>query len=281
MKYKTTQGSEINIPIVGIVIGFVILGLLFSCFYIVSAGERGVVLTFGKPSMTAATEGIHFKIPIAQTVKKLEVRTQKIETEADSVTRDLQSVITIVALNYHVNPNEAPRLYQEVGMGYRERIINPSIQEAVKAVMARYRIEELTEKRQEVSKGIKEFLSERLGKYGMIVDDFNIINFGWSEEFRQSIEAKLTAEQKKLKAEMDLERIKIEKQQRITQAEAEAEALRLQKQVITLDLIRLRQIEVQRAAIEKWDGILPKVTGGAMPLVNLENLEDLGDSQTQ
>ena len=50
---------------------------------------------------------------------------------------------------------------------------------------------------------------------------------------------------------------------------AEAESLRLQKQEITPDLIKLREIEVQRQAIEKWDGHLPNVNGGAMPFLNL------------
>jgi regulator of protease activity HflC (stomatin/prohibitin superfamily) len=253
---------------------FLILGILLLSVYIVSAGERGVLLTFGKPSMNAVQEGLHFKIPLAQTVKKLEVRTQKIETNADSASKDLQDVQTTIALNFHLMPESTPRLYQEVGLSYRERIIDPAIQESVKSVTAKFTAEELITRRPEVRHGIQGAISERLGKYYIVVDDFNIVNFQFSEEFDKAIESKVTAEQLKLKAERDLERILIEKEQKIAQAQAEAEALRLQKQEITPDLVRLREIEAQIRAIEKWDGILPIVTGGAMPFIDISQLKE-------
>jgi regulator of protease activity HflC (stomatin/prohibitin superfamily) len=256
--------NNIKIPYFGIAIGFFVLMLLLSSVYTISAGERGVLLTFGKPSMDSVQEGLHFKIPFAQKVKKLEVRTQKIETSADAASKDLQNVDTIIALNFHLMQESVPRLYQEVGFSYKERIIDPAIQESVKAVQAKFTAEELISCRTDVRDGIQETLKDRLLKYYIVVDDFNIVNFQFSEEFDNAIEAKVTAEQQKLKAEMDLERIKVEKQQTITQAEAEAESLRLQKQEITSDLIKLRQIEVQRLAIEKWDGIMPRVTSSSL-----------------
>ncbi len=101
------------------------------------------------------------------------------------------------------------------------------------------------------------------------MDDFNIVNFQFSEEFDKAIEAKVTAEQLKLKAATDLERIRIEADQKIAQAQAEATALNLQKLEITPDLVRLREIEVQREAVNKWNGELPQVTGGAMPFIDI------------
>lgn len=76
----------------------IIFGIIFflMTFYIIPAGERGVLLTFGKPSLDAVQEGLHFKIPFAQTIKKFEVRTTKIETDADSASKDLQDVQTII-----------------------------------------------------------------------------------------------------------------------------------------------------------------------------------------
>jgi len=258
---------------IGAIFGFAFLflciGLLFSSIFIVSAGERGVLLTFGKPSMDAVGEGLHFKIPLVQTVKKLEVRTQKIEAASDSASKDLQDVQTTIALNYHLMPGSVPSLYQEVGTGYIDRIINPAIQESVKSITARFNAEQLITQRADVRSGIQELLSEKLEKYHIVVDGVSIVNFQFSEEFDKAIEAKVTAEQLKLKAEMDLERIRVEKEQTIARAEAEAEALRLQKQEITPDLIELRRIEVQRLAIETWDGQLPKVTGGAMPFIDI------------
>ena len=92
------------------------------------------------------------------------------------------------------------------------------------------------------------------------------VDFGFSNQFNLAIEAKQTAEQNALKAERDLERVKIEAEQLVTQATAEAESQRLQRETISSNILQLR-------AIEKWDGKLPQVTGGgATPFINLETL---------
>ncbi|CAM3473083.1 Prohibitin family protein [Hydrogenibacillus schlegelii] len=143
------------------------------------------------------------------------------------------------------------------------------MQEVFKAITARYTAEELITLRQKVSEETKALLAERLRPYGIVVDGYNIVNFDFSDEFNKAVEEKLTAEQKALKAQRDLERVKVEAQQKIEQAKAEAEALRIQREQITPELLRLREIEVQRMAVEKWDGKLPNVTGGAVPFLPL------------
>lgn len=266
-KYEKNEKDMFKLFSTTAVVIFFIL-LLLNSFYIVPAGYRGVELTFGKPNMDAKLEGIGFKIPFAQKVVKLEVRKQKIEVLADAASLDLQDVQTSIALNFHISPENSPVLYQEIGLGYVNRIINPSIQEAVKAVTARYKAEELITKRPKVRDDIKSLLMVKLLKYNVIVDDFNIVNFQFSKEFDKAIEQKVTAEQLKLKAERDLERIIIEKEQKITQAQAEAEALRLQKQEITPELIKLREIEMMMRAIDKWNGVMPEATSG-MPFIDI------------
>jgi len=248
---------------------FLLLGLIFSSVYIISAGERGVLLTFGKPNEIAITEGLHFKFPFAQSIKKMDIKTQKYETDASAASKDLQVVSTQIAVNYHLVPEGVPTLYQEIGIYYQDRIIQPAVQEIIKASTAEFTAEELITRRPEVKEKIKELLRERLSSRGVIVEDISITNFDFSESFNAAIEQKVTAEQLKLKAERDLQRIEIEAEQTIASAKAEAESLRLQKQEITPDLIELRRIEVQRLAIEKWNGILPSVTGGAIPFIDI------------
>ena len=158
--------------------------------------------------------------------------------------------------------DEAARIYQEVGTLYKERLIDPSVQEAVKAATAQFTAEELITRRAEVSSLIKEMLAERLVPRNIVVDEFNIVDFNFSDVFNQAIEAKQTAEQEALKAQRDLERIKIEAEQKVTAATAEADSQRLQRETITESLLQLR-------AIEKWDGVLPQVTGGAVPFIDL------------
>ena len=96
--------------------------------------------------------------------------------------------------------------------------------------------------REKVRAEIKDLLKQRLVVYNVSVDDFSIVNFRFSQQFTQAIDSKQTAEQYALKAQRDLERIKIEAEQKIAQATAEAEALRLQKANVTPELVRLRQM---------------------------------------
>lgn len=254
------------------VLAVLIFILAANPFVIIKAGERGVVLRFGAVQPAVLDEGLHFRIPFADTVIKADVKILKDEQSATSASKDLQVVTTKVVLNFHLDPTAVNKLYQQIGPDYQNKIINPAIHEAVKAVTARFTAEELITNRPKVKEGIKEALNERLPHYHVLVDDLSITDFDFSKEFNAAIESKQTAEQLALKAKRDLDRIKIEADQKVATARAEAEGLRAQKQEITPDLIKLREIEMQREAIKKWDGRLPQVTSGAIPFLDLDRV---------
>ena len=261
-----------KVPKKGIVIaGIIILILIFFRPWVqVGPGQRGVVLNFGAVQQQVLEEGLHLRIPVMQEIVPMDVKIQKAETDAAAASADLQDVSSRIALNYHVVPDKANIVYQQIGIQFKERIIDPAIQEVVKAVTAKYTAEELITKRPAVSEAMRMALMDRLIANNIAVDAFSIIIFSFSKVFTEAIEAKQTAEQLALKAKRDLDRIKIEAEQKITAAKAEAESLRLQRANISPDLIELRKIEANMKAIEKWNGILPQVTGGgAVPLIGL------------
>ncbi|WP_190809431.1 prohibitin family protein [Flagellimonas sp. S3867] len=261
------KGQWRNLFIIG---ALITLLFAFKPWVQIGAGERGVVQNFGAVQENVLNEGIHFKIPIVQTVILMDVKIQKAMTDAASSSSDLQDVDLSVALNYHIIPNKANLVYQTIGVKFKERIIDPAIQEVMKAVSARYTAEELITKRPAVSTEMQQALTSRLLASNISVDAFSIISFSFSQTFTDAIEAKQTAEQNALKAKRDLDRIKVEAEQTIAAATAEAEALRLQKMNISPDLIELRKIEANLKAIEKWNGILPEVTGaGAIPFIGV------------
>jgi regulator of protease activity HflC (stomatin/prohibitin superfamily) len=251
--------------------------LMLNPFIMVGAGERGVVLNFGAVGKDVLGEGLHVRIPLMQRIIRVDVKVQKSQTDADAASRDLQDIHSTIAVNHHVIPDKANWLYQNIGISYKERVIDPAVQEVVKAVTARYTAVELITQREKVRSEIKEMLKQRIVGYNIVVDDLSIVNFKFSPQFTQAIEEKQTAEQKALKASRDLDRIKIEAEQKIAQAKAEAEALRLQKENVSPMLIQLRQIEVNQKMIEmmekKWNGQLPSVmTGGSgspLPMLDL------------
>ena len=245
-----------------------VIGVAISCFTVVSAGHTGVVLTFGAVEDNVLEEGLHFKAPFVQRVVQMNNRTQKIETEGSSSSKDLQIISYVVAVNYHVNNDSSATLYKNVGVDYGSVIIVPAIQESIKAVTAQYTAEELITKRQTVGDQIKVDLSEKINPYGITVEIFNIVDFDFSEEFNAAVEAKQTAQQNALKAEQDLARIEVEAKQKITQAEAEAESIKLIQ-----DALAESPDYVDYVKWSKWDGKLPTVMGDSDILLSMDSLE--------
>jgi regulator of protease activity HflC (stomatin/prohibitin superfamily) len=256
----------------GAIVALILITFL-NPFVTVGAGERGVVLNFGAVQPVVLGEGLHFRVPIMQQVIKMDVTIHKSQTDAESVSKDLQDTKSTIAVNYHILPEKANWIYQNIRQEYKERIIDPAVQEVVKAITARYTAVDLITQREKVRSEIKDMLKSRLLTYDIVVDDFSIVNFKFSQQFEQAIEAKQTAEQLALKAQRDLERIKIEAEQKVASAKAEAEALRLQKENVTPQLVKLRQIEASIKAIDKWDGRLPKINSGAVPFIDVKSLD--------
>lgn len=256
----------------GVAAVLIVLLIGANSFVSVEYGHVGLYKTFGKLNDNTLSPGIHFKVPFIQTVIQVNTQVTKAETDTSASSKDLQPVSTHVAVNYSVNKASAFNLMNNIGGNFDNVIINPAIQEIVKEVTAKYPAEDLITRRDLVSSEISEHLTARLAKYDLIVNDINIVNFKFSEAFNQSIEAKQVAQQQALKAENDLRRIEIEAKQKIAQAQAEAESLRLKKQEVTPELVQLKQIEVQEKALEKWNGVLPSVTGGATPFVDVQSL---------
>jgi regulator of protease activity HflC (stomatin/prohibitin superfamily) len=242
--------------------------LVSGSFYTVRAGEKALVFTWGKIT-SVTSEGLHFKIPIMQAISKVDIRTQKAEAPAAAASKNMQTVSTVLTLNYHLDPNKLSELYSTVGLEVENKIIAARIQETVKAVVARYTAEELLSMREQVKNEISESLTKQLMEYNIIVDagGVQITNFDFSRGFNEAIEDKQVAEQKALTARNNLERVKVEAEQKIAQARGEAESIRIQAEAIRA---QGGKEYVNLKAIEKWDGRLPTYTGGNAPMPFLE-----------
>lgn len=235
----------------------------------VPAGYRGVVLRFGAPTGAIKAEGLYMVAPFVNTVELMLVQVVAYEAIAEGASRDLQDVKTKVTLNYSLDPRQVVEIYRSLRQDYEVRIIKPAIQEAVKAATARFTAEELITRRPEVRDAIQSNLTQRLDRFGILTQAMSITDFAFSKAFNDAIEEKVTATQQVLKAERDLQRVRLEAQQQIEQARAQAEALRIQKENVTPALIELRRIEAQFRAIEKWDGRMPTYVAGPVPILDV------------
>lgn len=253
----------------------VLAAVLTQSVVIIPPGHRGVVFNrlSGVREMPQG-EGFNFLVPFVEESIPMDVRVQKDSYDATAASKDLQTVHTKVAVNYHPNAATVSALYKNVGFQYSDRLLHPAVQEAVKATTARFTAEELITKREDVKTLIKELVEKQVQPHDIKVDELYITDFDFSRQFAESIEAKQIAEQTALKAKRDLDRIKIEAEQKVATARAEAESLRMQREAITPQLIQLRQVETQKLAIDKWDGKMPSVIlgGQSTPLLDLSGL---------
>lgn len=253
----------------GIVVALVVfigLPILWGSWYTVSTGEKAIIKTWGAVSDVKG-DGLHFKIPFAQSVEKVDVRTKNAHSPSEAGSKDMQSITTEVSLNYHLNENKLKEIYFRTGVDIEDKIIDPRIQEDVKAVIAKFSADQLLAQREIVKGEIEKSLKTSLSAYDVVVEAVQITNFKFSKAYNDAIEMKQVAEQSALTAKNDLLRINIEAEQTISKAKAEAEAIRIQAQAIKENG---GKEFVTKLAVEKWDGKLPTYMGGNTPVPFLD-----------
>lgn len=259
-------GKIVRWSVLGL-IGLIGLIVIFGSWTIVSPGYEGIVLRLGSINRVL-NNGIHFKIPLLESVEKITVQTQKEQVETDSASQDLQTVKATVAVNYGVSSDRVSDIYRNIGVDYKSRVIDPAIQEAVKSATAKYTAEQLITQRPLVKEDILSSLKSILSPKDISVSDVSITNFDFSPSFNQAIEAKVTAEQQALQSKNLLEQKKYEAEQTVVTAKAQAEAIQIQAQAIEQ---QGGANYVQLQAIAKWDGKLPAqmIPGSSVPFLNI------------
>ncbi len=257
----------------GIIIGVVVIigSLIFGSFTTIPAGHRGVIIRFSAVTGTILNEGLQMKLPFIDSVVKMEIRTQKYETDSSAITNDLQDVSTTIALNWKLDPGMAAEVYRTLGLEFIDRIAAPAIQETIKQITAQFNAEDLILRREEVKNAITNSLSTRLMERGIITELVSITNFQFSETFTVAIEAKVAAEQAVLEATNKLERVKVEAQQREAEARGEADA-RIAKAIGEAEYIRI----VTEAQVAANNAIAESLTPEILQYILLDRLgEDI------
>jgi prohibitin 2 len=270
--------SSKKLVIIAAMVTFItIIFVISESVVIVQAGHRGVVLYLGAVENRVLGEGVHFVIPFAEQVIPLEVRTLKYQAEASAASNDLQEVQTVIALNYHLNPADVNKVYQQLGPDYADRVIAPTIQESVKASVAKYNAEELITKRAIVKDVIANTIRNSLSAKDIVVETIFITDFKFSEAFSNQVEDKVVAFQKYLTEQNNLRAIQVIANQTVVQAEAQAKAnvakANGESQAIKVITQQLRQNPqyLQWQSINKWNGQMPYSlgSGGGLPFFQL------------
>ena len=209
------------------------VALAANAFAVVPVGSTGILLTFGRvQDGSTLSEGLHLKLPFIQRIVSLDNRVQKLELATEAFSKDIQTVSAKLAVNYRLRPEKSFSVYKTQGTHFEQNIIVPATHEVLKSVCAQYTAEELISKRAESSDKMRDELDAKLTDMGITITDFNIIDFDFSIEFINAVEAKQVAEQVKKKAatenETAIAQAEREKQVAVKQSEAEAEKIRIQ-----------------------------------------------------
>src|SRR5436309_5528358 len=275
-QYSGSRSSNKLIVVAGIITFVVIIVIMFESVVVVEAGHRGVVLYVGAVENRVLGEGIHFIIPVAEQVVPLEVRTLKFQADASAASNDLQEVQTTIALNYHISPSQANIIYQQLGADYADRIIAPTIQESVKASVAKFNAEELITKRATAKALIAQTIGNTLSARNIVVETVFITDFAFSQAFANQIESKVVAFQKYLTEQNNLLAIRVIANQTVVKAQATARANVAkaggESQAIKVITVQLKQSPqyLQWLSINRWNGQMPYALGsGALPFFQI------------
>lgn len=250
----------------GVVGALILIGLItfFTSMRSVDTGRVGVVTRYGKVTGRELNEGLSFVAPWGvNNVTEYDIKTQKVEAQSAAATKDLQDVNATIVLTYSLNRGKVSEVHQAVGANFQQIEIDPQVQEAFKAVSARYTASELITSRAEVKKAVLDNLKDRVEKNGRYrIEDIAITNFTFSAEFNKAIEAVQIANQNVAKARQELETVRVEAEKQIAEAQARAEAQRLQQSTLTPEIL-------QQEAIKKWDGKLPTYSTNGSTFFNI------------
>lgn len=254
MESGITGVSHYKTPIWPFAIGgavVVLLILAMFCIRIVGVGQSAVISRFGNINRTWGS-GVHVKMPWPiEAEAKFDNKVQKDEVKAAASTIDLQDVNATLAVNYNLNPIDVGPVYQEVGTDWKNRILDPAIQEAFKATTSQYTAQQLLDKRPEVKTKVVDTLRKRLQDHHITLDDISIVNFDFSASFTKAIEDKQVAQQQAQQASFNLQK-----------ATLDSQANQVQTASLTASIL-------EQQAISKWDGHLPGTVAGADTIFNI------------
>lgn len=253
---KDTDELKVGKIIAHSIILLLTLIVLFGSFGTIAAGERGIKTRFGAVVGTVP-QGLYFKLPLIESVIKMDVRTQSFiadkEAPLSAASNDLQDTKLAVVVNYHIEPSTVQDIYQQYGNAetYYNTIVNPLVAATIKATASQYTAADQIQKRSEMALKTLTALQEAFVGKNVIVEKADITDISFSDSFTKAIEDKVTAVQNAETAKNKLEQVKFEAQQTIETAKATAEAQRISSQALAAqggaDYVELKRIE-------KWDG---------------------------
>lgn len=271
-KVETRWGTEVQITaqgymaIVAAVLGVIFLFVLFFSIKKVNPGEAAVITSFGRMK-GVRTEGV--RLALFEGYTRYNLKTKKLDGHHEAGSKNGQYIFVDTSFSYNLKAQDLPNLYKEVGSqkDLEEKFIHPVIRDVVYQATAQYSADDILPRQGEFRELVIKLLKERLDQRYFDMVDLQITNIDFSPEYNAALEQKQIAEQTAIKekqiAEQNSAKQKIEIEQNLRQKNYELEAAKVDAERQRLLTESLTPTLLQKAWIEKWNGVLPVTMTGA------------------
>ena len=263
----------------GSIVGIAVLVLIASLsWYTIDQAERGVVLRTGA-ILRLDGPGLHFKIPLIDTVQKISVQALVLSgpfQAMDTYSRDQQPAVLRVSVNYRVtDPLEVYTNYIDIP-NMLSRLVIPRVNEETKTVFGQFNAVAAVQERARLNAEVTQAIQNSVVG-PLIIESVQIENIDFSDAYEQSIEQRMLAEVEVQRLRQNAEREAVQAEIVVIQANAEADAIRARGDAEAAaiqargEALRNNPLLIELTQAEKWDGILPTTMppNGTVPFLNV------------
>lgn len=249
MKKVNTEGLRSMPYLVVLPILILLVFFIGNPLVIIPSGFVGVKRTLGKIDPTPMWEGLHLRIPIVQSVEKVEIRTRAVEFTREknnpisSLSKDGLPVNMDVAVLYRVDGKKAPELLREYGPDYEEKLIKQIVRTSVRDAIAEMESSVVYQERTKLQEKIKREVGSQLMKRYLILEDVLIRDIRLPESVVRAIEEKRKAYEEAQRMQFLLEKEKLEAERKKVEAQGIAEANRIIAGSLTKEYLTWKFIE--------------------------------------
>lgn len=231
---------------------------------IVDQGNSGVKKYLGKVEQEALPAGMHMYNPFTTSVIEMSNKVQKFEAKEPAYTKDVQQAVVTYAVNFALLPSHTVQMYSTVGESWHNIVLPQVISGSLKNIVGKWDAVELVSNRDRAAAAISQELSVGLQKYGVSIINFQLMNIDFNDSFESAVEAKVVAVQKAEESKNQTVRVTEEAKQRVIAAEADAKAMQIKSEALSKN-----QNLVAYEAVQKWNGVMPKIMGSQGSILNI------------
>jgi regulator of protease activity HflC (stomatin/prohibitin superfamily) len=289
------QAAKLISKVLTGVVAVLVLASLISSFTVIAPGNTGVIFNIWTGSLRSVPQGMAWRMPWITQVQSYPtaLRTYTMvrrtgegsavgDDSIDLPTLEGQHITQDISVTYNTSEDRAAQVFKsfrgsdisEIEATFIRRTIITVAQNSAGQMSL---TEVISSKRDDLQAAIQKNLSAELNKMGFALDKVNLGASHLPQTLEAQMQQKMAAQQQAQQAEYELQKQEMLAKAAVAKAEGEAQSVlvraKAESEANRMLQATLSAILIQNKTIEKWNGILPQVTGGSMPLLDLNNFK--------